>query len=191
MRGQRIATIALSVLAPAVLALAPVASAHTSLVSSDPADGAVLRQAPQAVTLTFDEDLLAGANTISINLADGTVVESRPVEPSGPSVTLPWPSGLSAGDYQVAYRVVSGDGHPVTGAVSFTVTGEASPGPSVDGASDDGLSPNPAATPFAPPAPDVAVDGGSGLPVAASILAGAAGVAAVVVLIVLLRRRRR
>lgn len=191
MRGQRIVTIALSVMAPAVLTLAPAASAHTSLVSSDPADGSVLQQAPAAVTLTFDEDLLAGASTISINLADGTVVESRAVEPNGSSVSLPWPAGLSAGDYQVAYRVVSGDGHPVTGAVSFTVTGEPSPGPSDDVPSDEGLSPNPAATPFAPPAPDVAVEDGSGLPVAASILAGAAGAAAVIVLIVLLRRRRR
>lgn len=191
MRGQRIATMALLVLAPAVLVLAPAASAHTSLVSSDPADGAVLRQAPQAVTLTFDEDLLAGANTISINLLDGTVVESRPVEPSGASVTLPWPTGLSAGDYQVAYRVVSGDGHPVTGAITFTVTGEPSPGPSDVVPSDDGLSPNPAATPFAPPAPGVAAESGSALPVVASILAAAAGAAVVIVLIVLLRRLRK
>ena len=36
-------------------------------------------------------------------------------------LAAPWPAGLPDGVYQVAYRVVSRDGHPVIGANSFTV----------------------------------------------------------------------
>ena len=53
-----------------------------------------------------------------------------------------WPAGLAAGGYEVAYRVASGDGHPVTGSVAFSVTTESA------------LAPPSGATPFAPdPAP--------------------------------------
>lgn len=195
MKGLRIAMVFVAVLAPAVLVLAPAANAHTGLVSSDPADGSVLQQAPQAVTLTFDEDLLPGASTLSINSSDGTVLKSTPVEPNGPSVSLPWPSGLGAGDYQVAYRVVSGDGHPVTGAISFTVAAapddaaasSTNASPSIDASPSTEASPttptvqDDAETPAEPaPAPPIAL-----------ALAGVAlaGIAAVVVAMVLARRR--
>ncbi len=35
------------------------------------------------------------------------------------------PERLSAGSYTVGYRVVSADGHPITGSYSFTVTAAA------------------------------------------------------------------
>jgi len=96
------------------------ASAHSGLESSNPADGSVITEAPATITLTFNEGLLADANSVSINAADGTNVVSANVQPNGSSVELPWPADLPAGDYQAAFRVVSADGHPVTGAISFT-----------------------------------------------------------------------
>ncbi len=96
------------------------ASAHSGLETSNPADGAVISEAPASITLTFDEELLADADSISLNAADGTNVVSAKVQPTGNTVELPWPADLPAGDYQAAYRVVSADGHPVTGAISFT-----------------------------------------------------------------------
>lgn len=96
------------------------ASAHSGLESSNPADGSVITEAPAAITLTFNEGLLADANSMSINAADGTNVVSANVQPNGSSVELPWPADLPAGEYQAAFRVVSADGHPVTGAISFT-----------------------------------------------------------------------
>jgi methionine-rich copper-binding protein CopC len=99
---------------------ATTASAHSGLESSNPADGSVVTEAPATITLTFNEGLLADANSVSINAADGTNVVSANVQPNGRSVELPWPADLPAGDYQAAFRVVSADGHPVTGAISFT-----------------------------------------------------------------------
>ncbi|MDD2857502.1 MAG: copper resistance protein CopC [Candidatus Nanopelagicales bacterium] len=94
--------------------------AHSKLVTSSPANGAVLATAPAAVSFTFDEPLLPGVDTISINDADGQNVSSTSVEPRGNTVSTNWPAGLPAGTYQVAYRIVSGDGHPVTGAITFS-----------------------------------------------------------------------
>ncbi len=110
-----------------VLALTPgVANAHSKLVSTSPSDGAVLTTAPPEVVLTFDENLLQGANTISINDDLGNVIATTPVEPDGPTIRTPWPADLPAGRYQVAYRIVSGDGHPVIGAFAFELATTAS-----------------------------------------------------------------
>ena len=117
------------VLAASALLGAGQAVAHSQLVSTMPADGAILNEPPQSVVLTFDEALIPEVDSISINDDVGTVVASHAVEPVGSTLTVPWPAGLPDGVYQVAYRVVSGDGHPVIGAISFTV-GMASAAPS-------------------------------------------------------------
>lgn len=103
------------------LALPVAVQAHTDLTSSSPVDGAVLDAPPEAITLTFEDDLLAGSSSIALNDMTGTTVLSGPVDAVGPTITVPWPAELPAGTYQVAYRVVSADGHPVTGVISFTV----------------------------------------------------------------------
>ena len=93
--------------------------AHSGLESSSPADGAVLDAAPTKVVLGFNEELLPDAETISINTAAGENVTSVKVQPEGSSVSIPWPADLPSGDYQVAYRVVSADGHVGTGVFTF------------------------------------------------------------------------
>jgi hypothetical protein len=42
-------------------------------------------------------------------------------------VIVPWPADLPPGKYSVAFRVVSEDGHPVTGQVTFSYTDVATP----------------------------------------------------------------
>ena len=125
------------------------ASAHSGLVSSNPADGSVVTEAPAAITLTFNEPLLDDADSISLNAADGTNITSAQVQPNGSSVELPWPADLPAGEYQAAFRVVSADGHPVTGAISFTfapaepaaASSASSPAASEEEASESSASP--------------------------------------------------
>lgn len=102
------------------------AAAHTTLVSSDPADGSVLTAPPPKITLTFDEPLMQSADTISINDASGNVVVSQKVNPDGAVLSLPWPADLPSGVYEVAYRAVADDGHPMIGAVHFTLSGPTS-----------------------------------------------------------------
>jgi len=116
LRGTVLALAALSFL---VLGSAP-SQAHSQLVSSTPANGAVLTIAPTDVTFVFDEPLLPDLDTLSINTEAGVNVVSQRVEPVGNTLSIPWPTTIDPGTYQVAYRIVSGDGHPVTGAISFS-----------------------------------------------------------------------
>lgn len=97
------------------------AHAHTSLVSSDPSEGARLDSAPQQVVLTFSENLNQPSEAGLV--VDGTTRDAS-VEVDGRRLVVTATGERPDGAYQVNYRVVSADGHPVTGTLSFTV-GEA------------------------------------------------------------------
>ena len=99
------------------------AAGHASLQFSTPEDGAVLDVAPEEVVLTFSEELLTELVEISVLDADDNpvvVTEVPQTPPPGTDVKVPWPVDLPPGEYSVAYRVVSADGHPVTGRVTFS-----------------------------------------------------------------------
>jgi methionine-rich copper-binding protein CopC len=103
------------------------ALAHAGLVSSDPPSGALLTEAPSQVSLTFNEDLLETLVNVSvINEADEVLLTSV-AEASGPTVIVGWPADAANGAYRLAYRVVSADGHPVTGEIQLTVDANATP----------------------------------------------------------------
>jgi methionine-rich copper-binding protein CopC len=97
------------------------AAAHADLVSSDPADGAILATAPSAITLTFSDPLFVDGVQMSLVTEEGTVVPSDPPTVDETTASLPWPAAAGPGSYEVGFRVVSADGHPVSGAISFTV----------------------------------------------------------------------
>jgi len=140
-RHVRSVAIVLAIAAGVVMP-ATAATAHTEVVSTLPSAGAVLDAAPTSVAITFNEALLAASVEASILDSSGALITSVTPEVDGTVVTIPCPAGLAAGGYEVAYRVASGDGHPVTGSVAFSVTTESA------------LAPPSGATPFAPdPAP--------------------------------------
>ena len=120
--ARTVVAVTLGLVALAGLAVAP-ASAHSKLVSSSPVDGATLDLPPATVSFTFDEPLLPGTQTISINDENGNVIATESASPDGVTISVPWPAVASTGEFQVAYRVVSGDGHPVTGAIMLTIRG--------------------------------------------------------------------
>lgn len=101
--------------------------AHTQLVSSSPSNGAVLDVAPTAVTFVFNEPLLPHLDTISINTEGGVNVTSKSVKPRDNTVSMPWPIDLMPGKYQVAYRIVADDGHPVTGSITLSYGASTAP----------------------------------------------------------------
>ena len=107
----------------APLGLASPAFAHDELVSSDPAADAVLTEAPAAVTLTFSAELTPGAGATEVQVLDagGTVVNEGDAVTEGTTVTQPLAPELANGAYRVLWKVVSGDGHPVSGELAFTV----------------------------------------------------------------------
>ncbi len=119
-QALRIAAVALLGLSSISMS-ATAGNAHSQLVTSTPVNGSVLTETPSEVVFRFDENLLPDLDTISINNDQGVNVISSQVEPIANTISMPWPTGTPAGTYQVAYRIVSGDGHPVTGAITFTI----------------------------------------------------------------------
>lgn len=103
-------------------ATAPLAAAHAALESSTPADDAELDRPPTAVTLTFNEAVNAEFVDVLVTGPDGATVVAGDAEVTGPTVTQPLGALTASGRYDVAYRVVSADGHPIEGTVGFTVT---------------------------------------------------------------------
>lgn len=120
------------------------ASAHTRLVQSDPADGTSVATPPARVSLTFNETMQPGFSTVTLVGPDGAQYQSGDVTVDGSTVAVAAKPLGPAGRYEIGYRVISDDGHPVTGSVAFTLT---APGPAAAAAT----SAAPATT--APPAP--------------------------------------
>jgi len=102
-----------------VACFASEAFAHAALVSVEPPDGSVLAQTPKRLELRFSESVTAGA----VNLIDaaGQLRGDAAVDATADSVVVTLPEGLPQGTSIVSYRVISQDGHPVTGAVTFSV----------------------------------------------------------------------
>lgn len=135
------------------------ATAHNALAASTPADGARLAHPPASVRLTFLSRLDPATSKILVTGPDGASVAARGPVYAGSKVTVALRPGTAAGRYLIAYRVASDDGHPVEGAVRFTVTG--GPAPAASGAGTPGAG-TPAAGGTA--APDTAAPSGAGIP---------------------------
>ncbi|SDP76528.1 copper transport protein [Streptomyces sp. cf386] len=100
------------------------ASAHAALRSTDPGDGSLLKSAPRHLTLSFTESV--GLLEDSFRVLDPDGRRLRTGEPqhgpdSGDTARVALPSKLAQGTYTVAWRVVSADSHPVSGAFTFSV----------------------------------------------------------------------
>lgn len=109
-----------------LLGLAAPALAHNSLTSSDPAEGASFDTAPDEVTLEFDQEVQSGdVNQVVVTGPDGKSVWSRDrVSVDRNVVTVPIAPLGPKGEYSIGYRILSADGHPVSGEISFTMTSE-------------------------------------------------------------------
>ena len=142
-RASLLAALLLAAFA-AALFLAQPAQAHDELISSSPVNGAVLDTAPSEIELVFSAALMDLGNQVIVEDAAGNnLAQSEPVLNRETLVqALP---ALDAGEYQVNWRAVSSDGHPITGTFSFTVNAPA-------GAE----SPSAAATATATPSPSEA-----------------------------------
>jgi copper resistance protein C len=126
------------------------AAAHDVLEGSDPADGSSVATAPSRVTLTFGEAPTPNTATITVVGPDGTThYESGAPTSDGEKISVGVAPLGAAGRYEIGYRVVSGDGHPVSGALSFTLTtpGPAAAAPSASPAAGAPATTAPAVTP--------------------------------------------
>jgi copper transport protein len=93
--------------------------AHAALVSVEPFNGSVLLAAPKVVALRFNESVTPGA--IRLIDAVGRVRDEARIEASAETISITMPPDLPQGTSVVSYRVISQDGHPVTGSVMFSI----------------------------------------------------------------------
>jgi copper transport protein len=108
-----------------VVLVAPTSAfAHASLVRAEPADGAMLAEAPKVLTLTFNEPVSVLVMRI-VAPAGEVVAAAATAENNIVTVTLPH---LRQGSHVLSWRVVSADGHPVGGSLLFSVGAASEPG---------------------------------------------------------------
>jgi copper transport protein len=105
---------------------APAALAHARLLSTDPAEGAVLSRAPAQVTVRFDEVVRVLGGTVVVRNSDRRSVVAGTPRASGQTVTIPLRQ-LPDGDYTVRWRILSDDGHTIEGVFAFAVGAGRSP----------------------------------------------------------------
>lgn len=97
------------------------ARAHDELIDSSPGVDEHLDAAPSQVRLTFSDNILTiGPKVVVADRVDGTWTTGEPVL-DGSSVVVTLKDDVPDGRYEIRWRVVSSDGHPITGLIPFTV----------------------------------------------------------------------
>ena len=100
-----------------------VAFAHASLVSTNPLDGRSVPAAPEEASVTFSEPVSIDLGGLAIRDSDGDRVDEgiSSVDAAGSTVSVGLPGDLGNGTYVATYRVLSADGHPVSGSFLFGI----------------------------------------------------------------------
>ena len=112
------------------VALAVPASAHSELVGATPGPESVQDGVVSSISLTFDSELSPKSAAVVVRGPGGRDrVAGRPTA-LGDRLTVNVDPVRAAGLYEVSYRVVAADGHPIIGTYRFKVTRpEAAPAP--------------------------------------------------------------
>lgn len=118
---------AATTLAPAVAA-APIATPlHVYLVSSRPADGDTLTAPPPEIRLVFSERVDATLAELVLRGVDTETTLTPRADPEDPRAVLASAPRVPAGAYRIAWRIISPDGHPVSGQIRFLIQPEEVP----------------------------------------------------------------
>ncbi|SFU93169.1 copper resistance protein CopC [Alicyclobacillus macrosporangiidus] len=110
-------------------------SAHAYVVHADPPPNAALASAPATVQIWFDEPVQAVFDALQVTGEQGQRVDrgDAHVDANDPKhLLVSLRPGLGQGLYTARWRVVSADGHPVSGTLPFSV-GQAASNASVTG----------------------------------------------------------
>jgi methionine-rich copper-binding protein CopC len=103
----------------ALATLAVTASAHAHLQKASPADGSVVTTSPSRIVLNFSE--AARLTAASIQKGDAPRQSLKPLPAAAArQISVPLPQ-LTPGSYSVTWRVVSEDGHVMSGTLRFTL----------------------------------------------------------------------
>ncbi|MEV8272979.1 copper resistance CopC family protein [Microbacterium sp. NPDC077184] len=144
--------LAFAVLLATVLLPATPAAAHDELIGSDPAAGSAVETLPAALTLTFSAEIAPdeGASEIQVTDAAGTTLNDGAPVVEGTTLTQAL-AGTASDEVTVLWKVVSSDGHPISGEFSFTVTAPPAPSPTESASPTPTTEPTPTAEPTVTP----------------------------------------
>lgn len=112
------------------------AQAHDQLIGSNPKQGAKLDKQPEWIELNYSGEIQDIGTEIRVE-KDGEDYSAGEITVEGRTVKAALPDDLKPGDYTIAWRVVSQDGHPISGTVEFTLLDSAGSGGDVEGAGED------------------------------------------------------
>jgi methionine-rich copper-binding protein CopC len=102
------------------------ALAHAQLIDAEPKANQVLSSSPTQFKLTFSDTLInlgPTSNWLRVESAQGQMVSADGVLNGNQLSALPL-QALKPGKYQLTWRVLSEDGHPVQGSYQFTVANQ-------------------------------------------------------------------
>lgn len=122
-RGRWSAVVA--IIALVICGTASAVSAHAELLTSTPSADSVLATSPTEIVLSFTDAVTPAVDAIRLFDSEGSPVEVGDVsQAGGDTLMVAIPGTLDNGTYVVAWRAVSVDSHPISGAFLFSV-GEA------------------------------------------------------------------
>lgn len=106
-----------------VLGISSPAAAHDDFVSSYPKANSTIDDSPDEITLTFSGELtdMEGASVIEVLDDQGATVAIDAPGISGTSITQHLAPKAVTGLFTVRWKVVSADGHPISGEYTYTV----------------------------------------------------------------------
>ena len=99
------------------------AFAHAQLIKEFPLGNSEIVDIPEKVSLDFDNQIidLGSGNDLRVLNKDGVDVSTGDVTIVGANLSKSLSNTLEPGKYTVSYRVVSEDGHVVTGEYFFSI----------------------------------------------------------------------
>lgn len=104
----------------------PLATAHVEVVSTSPQENSTVKQMPARVVIECNEPLLiigeAKLNSLTVTSQSGAAATIGEPQVKGSTISITINQTLTASDiFTVKYRVVSSDGHRVSGGYAFTL----------------------------------------------------------------------
>jgi copper transport protein len=126
--------LAVALVALVALALPAAASAHATLIRTEPAYGKRVERSPSLVRLHFDQSVDVLPNAIHVYDAKGRLLSGRTRVSTDKRTIVTPVSRLPRGGYTVRWRAVSADGHVVSGVFTFGVRMRAPPATEAFGA---------------------------------------------------------
>lgn len=96
--------------------------AHTTLLSSTPAEGENLTEALKEAELVFGTKIEEGS-TMTIE-GEGGSFEFDSIAVEGDTMSGAFSESLDNGSYRILWNIIGEDGHPIEGEIAFGVTVE-------------------------------------------------------------------